>query len=54
MKILGNIIKSKSDKRSYKAIQLANSIKCLLISDEEAEKSAAAISVGVGSLRDPR
>ena len=51
--MLGNVVKSQSDKRIYKAIRLPNEITCLLISDETAEKSAAAMSVGVGSLRDP-
>ena len=54
MKILGNIIKSKSDKQLYKAFQLNNKLTCLAISDEEAEKSAAALSVSVGSLLDPQ
>lgn len=33
MKILGNVIKSKSDNRLYKAIKLKNDIECLIISD---------------------
>jgi secreted Zn-dependent insulinase-like peptidase len=53
MKVLGNVIKSASDKRTYKAIQLANKIDCLLVSDVEAQKSSAALSVGIGSLCDP-
>lgn len=33
MKVLGNVIKSASDKRTYKAIQLANQLECLIVSD---------------------
>jgi secreted Zn-dependent insulinase-like peptidase len=50
---LGKVIKSLSDKRTYKAIALKNQIQCLIISDNDAQKSAAALSVGVGSLLDP-
>jgi len=53
MKVLGTVIKSASDKRTYKAIKLANELECLIVSDEEAQKSSAALSVGVGSLLDP-
>lgn len=53
MRVLGNVIKSKSDNRLYKAIKLKNEIECLIISDQEAKKSSAAMSVGVGSLQDP-
>jgi insulysin len=53
MRVLGTVIKSKSDNRIYKAIQLKNQIECLIISDAEAKKSSAALSVNVGSLGDP-
>ena len=53
MKVLGNVIKSASDHRIYKAIQLNNNIECLIVSDSETQKSSAALSVGVGSLLDP-
>ena len=53
MKILGNIIKSRSDKRIYHAIKLKNDLQCLIISDKDSFKSSAALSVGVGSLQDP-
>lgn len=33
MKILGPIIKSKSDRRRYSAIELSNKLTCLIISD---------------------
>mmetsp|Transcript_114709 Transcript_114709/g.159267 ORF Transcript_114709/g.159267 Transcript_114709/m.159267 type:complete len:121 (+) Transcript_114709:53-415(+) len=48
------IIKSECDERSYKYIQLANQIECILISDPEADKSAAALDVKVGSTLDPK
>jgi protease-3 len=53
MKILGNVIKSPNDSRVYIATQLKNGIECLIISDREAKKSSAAMSVGVGSFQDP-
>jgi len=49
-----NIIKSKSDKRLYKHIKLPNNIQCLLISDSEADKSAAALDVKIGCSLDPK
>jgi insulysin len=49
-----NIIKSKSDKRIYKHIKLPNKLQCLLISDLEADKSAAALDVKVGASLDPK
>ncbi len=33
MKVFSNIIKSQSDQRLYKAIELKNKMTCLLISD---------------------
>lgn len=45
MKALGKVIKSASDKRTYKAIQLPNELECLIVSDQEAQKSSAALSV---------
>jgi insulysin len=49
-----SIIKSKSDKRIYKHIVLPNKLQCLLISDSEADKSAAALDVHVGCSLDPK
>lgn len=49
------IITSPSDKRLYKHITLeGNGIQCLLISDPEADKSAASLDVKVGAALDPR
>ena len=53
MKILGSVLKSQSDQRIYRAIQLKNDLQCLIISDKDSFKSSAALSVGVGSLKDP-
>lgn len=49
-----NIIKAWIDKRTYKAIQLANELKVLLIQDKEAVNSAASINIGVGVLLDKK
>lgn len=49
-----NIIKSQSDKRAYLYNRLPNLLKCLLISDRDADKSAAAMNVNIGSLFDPK
>jgi insulysin len=50
---MSNIIKSKSDKRTYSYFRLSNLLKCVLVHDSEADKSAAAMNVNVGSLLDP-
>lgn len=47
------VIKSANDKRFYRHILLPNAMECLLVSDPEAEKSAACCDVQVGSLSDP-
>ena len=46
-------ITSPNDKRSYRTLKLDNQIEVVLVSDPSAEKSAAALSVGVGLLHDP-
>ncbi len=47
------IIKSKCDKRAYRYIQLANQMKCILVSDADSQTSAATLRVNSGSLKDP-
>ena len=42
-----------SDKREYKAIELENGLRVLLISDPTASRAAAAVDVHVGSFSDP-
>lgn len=49
-----SVVKSKSDKRIYKFIKLENKLRCLLIQDDEADKSAAAMDVNVGCALDSK
>ncbi|RJF35265.1 insulinase family protein [Pseudoalteromonas gelatinilytica] len=48
-----SLVISPNDTREYKTLKLDNEIDVILISDPSAEKSAAALSVGVGLLHDP-
>jgi secreted Zn-dependent insulinase-like peptidase len=52
--LMSPLIQSKSDKRQYKFITLPNSLKCLLVSDPEADKSAASLDVHVGCALDKK
>lgn len=45
------IIKSEEDKRSYRALELANRMKVLLISDPTTDKSGAALDVDIGKSK---
>ncbi len=45
------IVKSPIDKREYASIVLDNQLEIMLVSDPSIQKSAAAISVAVGSLQ---
>ena len=47
------LVISPNDQRSYQTITLDNQIEVVLVSDPKVEKSAAALSVGVGLLHDP-
>ncbi|MFC3033856.1 insulinase family protein [Pseudoalteromonas fenneropenaei] len=47
------LIVSPNDNRAYDTLKLDNGIEVLLVSDPSVEKSAAALSVGVGLLHDP-
>ena len=47
------VIQSISDKRVYRSLRLHNNIECLVISDTDATKSAAALSINIGSFADP-
>ncbi|KAJ8896493.1 hypothetical protein PR048_001837 [Dryococelus australis] len=49
-----NIVKSAEDKRLYRALELTNDLKVLLISDGTTDKSAASLDVNVGHLSDPK
>jgi len=48
------VIKSPSEKRDIKYLQLANKLRVVLISDKETKKSSASLSVHVGSGIDPK
>ncbi len=47
------VSKSPNDKRDYRAIELANKMQVLLISDPEAKNSAASVALPVGSMHNP-
>ena len=49
-----SIIKSRSDDREYKLLTLENDLQVLLISDPEADKSAASMDVNVGSAAEDK
>lgn len=51
--VAGEVIVSPNDTRAYKTLVLPNQLEIMLVSDPSAEKSAAALSVGVGLLQDP-
>lgn len=50
----GKIVKSPIDSREYKSIVLDNQLEVMLVSDPSIEKSAAALSVAVGSFQEPK
>jgi protease-3 len=52
-KLQGQVLVSPNDQRAYKILILPNKIEVMLVSDPQAKKSAAALSVGVGLLQDP-
>ena len=43
------VIVSPNDDRAYNLIELANGLEVMLVSDPTAEKSAAAMSIGLGA-----
>ncbi len=51
--VQGQVLASPNDTRAYKTFVLPNKLEVILVSDPAAEKSAAALSVGVGLLQDP-
>ncbi|CAH9050801.1 Protease 3 [Pseudoalteromonas holothuriae] len=51
--ISDKLITSPNDDRDYLTMTLDNGIEVILVSDSSIEKSAAALSVGVGMLQDP-
>lgn len=49
----GTIIQSPNDKREYEYLVLPNQLRVVLISDAEADKAAASLTVGVGTSANP-
>lgn len=47
------VVVSPNDERAYRLVQLENELEVMLVSDPTAEKSAAALSVGLGAASDP-
>ncbi len=47
------VTKSPNDDRQYEYLELPNRMRVLLVSDPEADKAAAALTVGVGSTSNP-
>lgn len=48
---VNDVIKSAEDKRLYRALELTNRMKVILVSDETTDRSAASMDVNVGKLR---
>lgn len=48
-----NITKSKNDSNKYKYFVLENGLQVILVQDKKTKKSAASVSVGIGSYSDP-
>lgn len=48
-----SLVVSPNDQRDYRTLKLNNEIEVVLVSDPTVDKSAAALSVGVGLLHDP-
>ncbi len=47
------VVKSPNDSRDYRALELANGMRVVLVSDPETDKAAASLDVNVGSSSDP-
>ena len=54
IKDLPTPIKGKADWREYKAFELKNGVKCLLINDKESKTTGMSTCVNVGAAADPR
>ena len=48
-----DFIKSLPDSRSYRAIELSNGLKCLLVSDPQTDVEAGAVHINSGHFQDP-
>lgn len=51
--ISNNIVKGNLDDRLYRSVLLSNGMRCILVQDNDVQKSAACMFVGTGSLADP-
>ena len=51
---MDRIVRATQVEVEYRRLELPNGLKAILISDPEAERSAASLSVGMGSLSDPK
>lgn len=49
-RVVDNVIKSPEDNRLYRAVELKNGMKVLLISDPTTDKSSASLNTRVGKL----
>jgi len=52
--IAREVTKSPGDHRQYKALTLSNDLQVLLVSDDQAKKSAAALDINIGSGSNPK
>lgn len=48
------VIKSQNDQQEYRYVELDNGLKVILISDSNADKSAASMDVHIGHMADPK
>lgn len=51
--LMGEVVKSLKDPRSYRLVTLTNSMRCILIHSPDSDVSGASMNVQVGSLSDP-
>ncbi|PAA70440.1 hypothetical protein BOX15_Mlig002690g1, partial [Macrostomum lignano] len=52
--VINDVVKSPEDKHSYRALVLSNGIRVMLVSDSEADRSAASLCVLAGSINEPK
>jgi insulysin len=48
-----SLTKSAGDQREYRYLTLSNGLACILVSDPQTDKAAAALDVNVGHFSDP-
>jgi len=52
--VAADVTKSPGDHRQYRALTLSNDLQVLLVSDDQAKKSAAALDINIGSGSNPK